>query len=81
LPWANIESLVDENNKTVEHTAVSTPCSLTLPAGKYQMTVFNPELNLRKQLSFSIDEKKNINLTEKLVNWDAESLMKELEIN
>ncbi len=44
LPWANVESVLDERQQAVKLPAdVSTPFVLQLPAGKYTVTFRNPQ--------------------------------------
>jgi hypothetical protein len=42
-PWAQIQEVKDATGKIVSSTALVTPCKLQLPAGKYQITLANPD--------------------------------------
>jgi serine/threonine protein kinase len=42
-PWAEIREVKDSSGKIVPSNSLVTPCKLQLPAGKYQITLANPD--------------------------------------
>jgi len=80
VPWATIESILDESNNKVEIPASTAPCELVLPAGSYTLTLYNAELGKRENLKVQIEGGKSKSVNLKLMDWDAEYLMKELGI-
>ena len=56
LPWANVESVLDEHQQAVKLPAdVSTPFLLQLPAGKYTVTFRNPQSAKPAQVVITVD--------------------------
>jgi len=56
LPWANVESVVDEHQQAVKLPAdVSTPFVLQLPAGKYSVTFRNPQSTKPLQVAVAVE--------------------------
>jgi serine/threonine protein kinase len=80
LPWANIESIVDADNKAVAITPSSVPCSLSLPAGDYTLVVNNSELGISNmKIKFSVNSGENT-VVKNLAELKPDDLMKELKL-
>jgi len=80
LPWANIESIVDADNKTVTTNAKLVPCSLTLPEGKYTIIINNPRLGINAtKIEFSVNSGENM-VVRNLAEWKPDDLWKELKL-
>jgi serine/threonine protein kinase len=80
IPWAEIESVVNNDNKIMDIQKSQTPCSFQLPPGSYSITLYNPELNIRKKIDIDIEGATIYSINEKMVEWNADYLMKELGI-
>lgn len=80
LPWAKIESIVDANNKKIEISQSTVPCSLSLPAGDYVLTVLNPELGVGStKIQFSVGNNGST-VFRNLADLEPDDLMKELRL-
>jgi len=56
LPWANVEAVLDEAQAAVRLPPdASTPVLLQLPAGKYVVTMRNPQANKPVQVSVTVE--------------------------
>ena len=55
-PWAEIRQIKDEKGKLITPTTIMTPCKLDLPAGKYQITLANPQF---KPLTLEVEIQSN----------------------
>ena len=78
-PWANIESIVDAGGRKVALPAqASTPLLLTLPEGRYQITVAASQGGARRQEAFVIERGKLANLSLRFTDYGADQFLREV---
>ncbi len=78
-PWARIDEIVDASGKRVALPAESsTPMLMTLPEGRYRVTLSSAQGSARRQEAVSIERGKLATLSLKFPGYDAEQYLREV---
>jgi hypothetical protein len=78
-PWARIDEIVDASGKRVALPAdASTPLLMTLPEGRYRVTLSSTQGSARRQEGITIERGKLATLSLKLPGYAAEQYLREV---
>ncbi len=78
-PWARIDEIVAESGQRVALPAESsTPLLMTLPEGRYRVTLSSAQGSARRQEAVSIERGKLATLSLKFPGYDAEQYLREV---
>jgi serine/threonine protein kinase len=77
-PWARIDEIVDASGKRVALPAdASTPLLMTLPEGRYRVTLSSTQGSARRQEGITVERGKLATLSLKLPGYGAEQYLRE----
>ncbi len=84
LPWAEVTKITNEHGEEVsglgnEGEKMITPCRLSLPAGKYNIQLSNPQLGASLEIPVAVETGRTEVVTRKLPGFDYSEILSRIQ--